>query len=117
MFLAVGRFEDARGPFGRTGELTGTGAEIQLAFVDAVTAYAASGEPQALPGLETYPDPSAWLATQLFLVGQRDEALDVLERGVEQRVWDMMTIGGNSVFRALDDEPRYEALLSAVGIE
>jgi hypothetical protein len=60
--------------------------------------------------------PSGWLAAQLLLVGQTDEALDVIERGVRDRVWDMMTIGGSVAFRSLDGNPRYEAALEAVGL-
>jgi tetratricopeptide (TPR) repeat protein len=116
MFLEAGRFSDARDAFGGAGDFLGTGADTMDAFVDAVEAYATTGEPQALPGRDGYPDPSAWLAAQLMLVGQTDEALDVIERGVRDRVWDMMTIGGSVVFRSLDGNPRYEAALEAVGL-
>jgi serine/threonine-protein kinase len=116
MFLEAGRFSDARDAFGGAGDFFGTGADAQDAFVDAVEAYATTGEPQALPGRHGYPDPSGWLAAQLMLVGQTDEALDVIERGVRDRVWDMMTIGGSVAFRSLDGNPRYEAALEAVGL-
>jgi hypothetical protein len=56
--------------------------------------------------------PSPVVTARMFVMaGQKQQALDWLERGCEQRHINIVGIGMNPVFKGLRDEPRFQELL------
>ena len=112
MFLAAGRFGDARNAFQRLAEMTSGDAGSMDEFVRAAEVYLTTGERGRVPdgvraAIEGRPGPAALYHAA---VGEVQEALMSLTAAVEQRAYDLATlltlptldpVRGDQAFRSL----------------
>ena len=119
LFMAAGRFGDARNAFQRLAELTAADLAPFAAFVSAAEAYTGSGSPGALPdGLEeligTNPGTSAMY---LAVVGLQEEALVSLGAAVERRAFGLAMQLKQPSLDGLRADPGFSRLLAELGLE
>jgi TolB-like protein/Flp pilus assembly protein TadD len=120
-YLAKGMYKEALGPLRRAVELEGEGSVrmIQLAI-----GYGFAGQKErALEFLKSlkkrakteYVDPM-WIAGLYAAIGARDEALDWIEKAYDERSPTAPGLLVDSRFNTLRSEPRYQAVLSRMGL-
>ena len=112
MFLAAGRFGDARNAFQRLAEMTSGDAGAVDEFVSAAEGYLTTGQQGRVPAGVRAPIESRPAAAALYhaAVGDVQEALASLTAAVEQRAYDLATlltlptldpVRGDQAFRSL----------------
>jgi DNA-binding winged helix-turn-helix (wHTH) protein/TolB-like protein/Flp pilus assembly protein TadD len=120
-YLAKGLYKEALGPLQRAVELEGEGSVrmIQLAI-----GYGFAGQKdkaqEFLRKLKKrakteYVDPM-WIAGIYAAIGARDEALDWIEKAYDERSPTAPALLVDSRFKTLRSEPRYQAVLSRMGL-
>jgi tetratricopeptide (TPR) repeat protein len=117
----AGRLDEAVNALQKADILTGSSSEMLAALGHArAKAGDADGARKVLSTLEerftrTYGSPA--LLAQLHLgLGDRERALDLLEVAAEERSVDMIWLAVRPTYRPLRDEPRFQALLTRVGL-
>ena len=117
--LEAGRFEDASRALSRWAELTGQDPVKFRQLVDAAAAYARSGAPQPVPaGIDMAHISPPYAVPQFYIIlGQKELALDALERAYEQGTFSaVMSILG-PLFDSIRTDPRFLAILKKIGLE
>lgn len=119
LFLRLGRFDDARNAFDLADEFARRDPGPLSTLVDRVEAFQTDGQPRELPAElarlgATQP---VSVASMEVLLGQEAAALDRLEAALEDRSWEMVTVGANPVLAPLRDDPRYARIAQEVGVE
>jgi eukaryotic-like serine/threonine-protein kinase len=119
VLLEYGRFEEGAKALSRWTELTGNDSFAVRQFVNAAAAHARSGYPQPLPaGLDLErTSPPFMLANLYMLLGHREQALAVLERGYERGAFSTAAGVLSPSFAALGTEPRFLDLVKKIGLE
>jgi TolB-like protein/Tfp pilus assembly protein PilF len=114
-YAQVGRFEEAGAMLSRWAEVTGNDPEAVREVADLVARHAETGEPQSFVGLdpETVFPPFS-LAPLYVLVGQDERALDLLERGYEDRAFGVVASMFGPPVNQLRGHPRFMALAERV---
>ena len=119
LFMAAGRFGDARNAFQRLAELTSADLAPFADFVSAAEAYTGSGRPGALPaGIEPSigTDPGA-SAMYLAVIGLREAALASLEEAVQRGTFGLAMQLRHPSLDGLRADPGFSRLLAALGLE
>jgi len=116
--LERGRFQDAANALSRWAELTGNDSAIMRRLADAAAAHARSGATQPLPAdidiNRTFPP---YAIPGLFMaLGQKERALDALERGYEQGAFSTVATMLSPIFHRVRSDPRFLALLEKTGM-
>jgi TolB-like protein/tetratricopeptide (TPR) repeat protein len=120
-YAALGRGEEAVAEVEAALEISPGAAEMEAVLGQA---YVAAGRPEearrvlaglALRGTERYVSP-ALVASIHAALGEREAALDGLERACEERAADLAWIGVRPVFDRLRGEPRFQALIERLGL-
>jgi len=60
---------------------------------------------------------SAPVAIAYIGIGERDRAIELLEKAYEERLWEMAMLKTNPVFDPLRSDPRFERLMQRVGLK
>ena len=117
----AGRLDEAVSVLQKADVLTGSSSEMVAALAHArARAGDEDGARKILGALEerfsrVYGSPA--LLAQIHLgLGDRERALDLLEDAADERSVDMIWLGVRPVYRPLRDEPRFQALLTRVGL-
>jgi adenylate cyclase len=118
-YLAAGRDDEALALADRIERVVGSDSPHRRAVPRALR------DPAELPAarravaeLERAPVPSTYLIAQLHVrLGEHDSALDWLERAHAERHYNMPYLATAAVFRPLHGQPRFEALVRALGLE
>ena len=118
MFLAAGRFQDARNAFQRLAELTSGDPGAVDQFVSAAEGYATTGERRRLPdGLSAlFEGRPGSAALYHASVGDVEEALVSLKEAVEQRAYDLSTLIALPTLDPVRDDPGFRSLVMEMGI-
>jgi serine/threonine-protein kinase len=116
-FLIEGRYDDARSAFAAADERTRADPAMLAEVTEAARRYDETGTPQPLPvGLEALAAGQPVLVAAVEVrIGRTADALSRLERALEQDSWDLVTVGATPMLWPLRDEPRYRAVVAAVG--
>jgi serine/threonine-protein kinase len=116
--LERGRFQDAANALSRWAELTGNDSAMVRQLADAAAAHARSGATQPLPPdidiSRTFP-PYA-IPVFYMALGQKERALDALERGYEQGSFSTVATVLSPMFNRVRSDPRFIALLEKTGM-
>jgi len=117
--LEAKRFEDASHALGRWAELTGNDPAKFRQFADAAAAYARSGVPQPVPASIDIAYMALLYAVPQFYMalGQKERALDALERAYEQGFFSAVSSVLSPLFDSVRTDPRFLALLKKTGLE
>jgi serine/threonine-protein kinase len=117
-YAAIGRYEEAAGAFGQAARLSGNrqGASA-LAYALAragrtAEARAILEEMTAL--LEKQYVPAPQLALIHLGLNETEKALDLLERGLDERSYWMVYLHADPVYDAIRSEPRFSRILAAM---
>jgi serine/threonine-protein kinase len=119
VLIQLDRFAEAAQAYVRNAQLNGGDPGAAQRFVDLVAEHKRTGLPVALPvdfDIQSAQwDPSG--PPVLFaLLGQRDHALEWLERIYEERPWSLMGINVNPSYDSIRDDPRFVDLLGKMGL-
>jgi tetratricopeptide (TPR) repeat protein len=60
---------------------------------------------------------SAPVAIAYIGIGERDRAIELLEKAYKERLWEMAMLKTNPVFDPLRSDPRFERLMQRVGLK
>lgn len=116
--LDAGRFDEGRRALERWASLTGANPALVSLAADLVQQYQETGEPAPLPpemDIESIFPP--WSTATLYLtLGRHEQALETIERAVEEGIF-AITMGlASPVFDPIRSDPRFVAVARRVGI-
>ena len=116
--LGAGRFSEAARALGRWAELTGNDPVKIRQLAEVAEEYARSGTPQSVPvGIDLARTVPPYVLPSLYLaLGQKERALDELERCFEQGFFSGVSTILNPIFHSLRTNHRYQALLQKTGL-
>lgn len=119
---ALGRSAEALRELGRATELSGDSAEVAAALAEALVAADRRREAGEIAHVleersaDSYVSPSLRAQVHAAL-GEGERALDLLEKGAEQRTTDLVWLAVRPVFSGLRDHPRFLALCARLGLQ
>jgi len=116
--LGAGRFSEAARALSRWAELTGNDPVKIRQLAEVAEEYARSGTPQSVPvGIDLARTVPPYVLPSLYLaLGQKERALDELERCFEQGFFSGVSTILNPIFYSLRTNHRYQALLQNTGL-
>jgi TolB-like protein/Flp pilus assembly protein TadD/predicted Ser/Thr protein kinase len=116
--LEAGRFSEAARALSRWAELTGNDPVKIRRLAEAAEEYARSGTPQSVPvGIDLARTVPPYFLPSIYLAfGQKDRALDELERYFEQGFFSGVSTIINPMFYSLRTNHRYQAILQKTGL-
>ncbi|MBM3789652.1 MAG: tetratricopeptide repeat protein, partial [Acidobacteria bacterium] len=116
--LEAGRFSDAARALSRWAELTDNDPAKIRQLAEAAEAHARSGTPQPVPdGLDLARTVPPFAVPGLYMaLGQKERALDALERGYEEGSFATVMTILSPKFHSLRTDPRFQALLKKTGM-
>jgi len=117
--LEAGRFEDASHALSHWAELSGYDPVKFRQLADAAAAHARSGAPQPVPaGIDMAQMVPPYAIPQFYMaLGQKERALDALERAYEQGTFSAVSSVLSPLFDSIRADPRFLALLKKTGLE
>jgi TolB-like protein/predicted Ser/Thr protein kinase len=117
--LEAGRFEDASHALSHWAELSGYDPVKFRQLADAAAAHARSGAPQPVPaGIDMAQMVPPYAIPQFYMaLGQKERALDALERAYEQGTFSAVSSVLSPLFDSIRTDPRFLAILKKIGLE
>ncbi len=119
--IHMDRFAEAAQAYGRHIEVNGGDPELAPLFVDLVAEHERTGRPVALPPeldieANLLPGEPGRPAVLYAMLGEKEKALEWLERAYEERSMSLIGFNVNPVYDPIRDDPRFTALLEKTGL-
>jgi TolB-like protein/DNA-binding winged helix-turn-helix (wHTH) protein/Tfp pilus assembly protein PilF len=119
-YLFTGRYEEAAAEFKKALDLSGNANYFLTALAMTYGLEGKKEEAKKILGelkqraTQTYVSPCG-LADVYIGLGDKDQALAMLEQAVRERSADLMFLAGAPEFDALHDDPRFKAIVARIG--